>query len=180
MYTYYSFWRSPIGEMLLMSDGTALTGAYFENQKHYPMPAASWIRNDDLNIFESTKRQLIEYFDGERTEFDLEYKFQKGTEFQREVWTQLSKIPFGETLSYVDIANRIGRPKAVRAVGQANGRNPISIMVPCHRVIGMNGSLTGYGGGLPRKEFLLKHETDLAKTNHCYFNRNQEQFPGRG
>lgn len=157
MNTYYSFWRSPIGQVLMISDGQALTGVYLEDQKYHPIVDKSWIRNDDIQVFLATKEQLAEYFAGKRTEFDLPYKF-KGTEFQQEVWNQLNKIPFGETISYLELAQRIGRPKAVRAVGQANGRNPICIMVPCHRVVGMNGTLTGYGGGLTRKEFLLKHE----------------------
>lgn len=141
----------------MLSDGKALTGLYLENQKYHPEKTEAWIGKDDLTIFVSAKEQLAEYFEGKRTEFDLDYKF-SGTEFQREVWNQLSKIPYGETISYLELAQRIGRPKAVRAVGQANGRNPISIMVPCHRVVGMNGTLTGYGGGLSRKEFLLRHE----------------------
>jgi methylated-DNA-[protein]-cysteine S-methyltransferase len=158
MNTYYSFWCSPIGQVLMISDGQALTGLYLENQKYHPVVDESWTSQDGLELFKSVKKQLTEYFEGKRTEFDLVFKFD-GTEFQQEVWNQLSKIPFGETISYQELAQRIGRPKAVRAVGQANGRNPISIMVPCHRVVGMNGSLTGYGGGLPRKEYLLKHET---------------------
>jgi methylated-DNA-[protein]-cysteine S-methyltransferase len=158
MNTYYSFWRGPIGQVLLISDGEALTGVYLENQKYYPAIEKTWKEKDDLAIFHSAKEQLSGYFEGNRTEFDLEYRL-VGTDFQREVWGQLSKIPFGETISYRELAGQIGRPKAVRAVGQANGRNPISIMIPCHRVVGMNGSLTGYGGGLTRKEFLLKHES---------------------
>jgi len=160
MNTYYSFWRSPIGRVLMISDGQALTGLYLENQKYHPTLDERWIQNNDLEIFQSAEKQLTEYFAGKRTDFDLAFKFD-GTDFQREVWNQLSKIPFGETISYLELAQRIGRPKAVRAVGQANGRNPISIMVPCHRVVGMNGSLTGYGGGLVRKEYLLKHEEQI-------------------
>lgn len=157
MNTYYSFWRSPIGQVLMLSDGQALTGVYLEDQKYHPTIDEKWNRKDDIEVFQHARKQLTEYFAGKRTEFDLPYKFD-GTEFQQEVWNQLNKIPFGETISYLELAQRIGRPKAVRAVGQANGRNPICIMVPCHRVVGMNGTLTGYGGGLTRKEFLLKHE----------------------
>lgn len=158
MTTYYSFWRSPIGEVLMTSDGFALTGLYLENQKYHPAVDKRWISRDELDLFDVARTQLTEYFEGTRTEFELVFKFD-GTEFQQEVWNQLSKIPYGETISYQELADRIGRPKAVRAVGQANGRNPICIMVPCHRVVGMNGTLTGYGGGLPRKEYLLKHES---------------------
>jgi len=144
----------------MISDGQALTGVYLENQKYHPTIDDKWTYDDDVEIFETARKQLTEYFDSKRTNFDLAFKF-VGTEFQKEVWKQLSEIPFGKTISYLELAQRIGRPKAVRAVGQANGRNPISILVPCHRVVGMNGSLTGYGGGLVRKEFLLKHE------EHC-------------
>lgn len=162
MNTYYSFWRSPIGKILMISDGQALKGLYVENQKYSPALDEGWTCNDDLEIFQSVRKQLSEYFEGKRTEFDLIFSLD-GTDFQREVWNQLSKIPFGETISYLELAQRIGKPKAVRAVGQANGRNPISIMVPCHRVVGMNGSLTGYGGGLVRKEFLLRHEEQTRR-----------------
>jgi methylated-DNA-[protein]-cysteine S-methyltransferase len=105
-------------------------------------------------------RQLAEYFEGTRKDFDLPLGF-TGTEFQKQVWTELTAIPFGQTVSYGDLARSIGKPSAVRAVGAANGDNPIPIIVPCHRVIGSDGGLTGYGGGLERKEWLLKHEGGL-------------------
>lgn len=157
MKTYFTFFRSPIGEIMLTSNGSALTGLYNENAKHSPEVSKEWEERDELSIFKTAKTQLREYFNGERQSFDLQLET-GGTQFQKEVWEQLLKIPFGETLTYRDIAHRIGRPKAVRAVGAANGKNPISIMIPCHRVIGMNGNLTGYAGGLNRKNFLLELE----------------------
>lgn len=157
MKTYFTFFRSPIGEIMLTSNGSALTGLYNENARHSPNVSSEWEETDELSIFKTAKTQLREYFDGERKSFDLQFET-AGTQFQKEVWEQLLKIPFGETLTYRDIAHRIGRPKAVRAVGAANGKNPISIMIPCHRVIGRNGNLTGYAGGLDRKNFLLELE----------------------
>ena len=120
-------------------------------------PEQDWIFNEQP--FEEARRQLGEYFDGKRREFDLPLKLD-GTDFQVEVLEELKKIPYGETTSYAAIAERIGRPKAVRAVGAANGRNPIPIIVPCHRVIGKGGDLTGFGGGLDTKEALLRLEAE--------------------
>jgi methylated-DNA-[protein]-cysteine S-methyltransferase len=123
--------------------------------KYGPAPRPNW-RRDDAAL-EPAARQLAAYFAGERTSFDMPLDLH-GTEFQRRVWQALLAIPFGETTSYGEIARRIGAPSAVRAVGGAVGRNPISIVVPCHRVVGSNGSLTGFGGGLDRKRWLLSHE----------------------
>ncbi|MBX9695240.1 MAG: methylated-DNA--[protein]-cysteine S-methyltransferase [Cyanobacteria bacterium] len=147
-----------MGELLLTSDGKDLTGTYVRNEKHCLTVGDDWIEEPDLLIFKRIKRQLEEYFSGRRTEFELENVLPSGTEFQRQVWKELTKIPFGETITYGELARRVDRPKAIRAVGQANGRNPISIIIPCHRVIGANGSLTGYGGGLSCKRFLLDLE----------------------
>ncbi|GAB2771300.1 methylated-DNA--[protein]-cysteine S-methyltransferase [Amycolatopsis magusensis] len=146
---------SPIGELTLVAVGDRLAGLYMEEQRHRPPDERFGTR--DETPFAETTSQLKEYFAGQRTEFDLPLHFD-GTEFQRAVWTELCRIPFGDTVSYAELAARVGRPSAVRAVGAANGRNPISIVVPCHRVIGSGGSLTGYGGGLPRKQFLLAFE----------------------
>ena len=125
-------------------------------------PEHDWIFNE--KPFEEARRQLSEYFAGERREFDLPLRLD-GTVFQVEVLEELKKIPYGETTSYAAIAERIGRPKAVRAVGAANGRNPIPIIVPCHRVIGKSGDLTGFGGGLDTKEALLRLEAEHAAGN---------------
>ena len=158
MTTYYTVIESPVDPLLLTSDGTALTRLYFVERKHGPEIAASWIKSDDAAPFEQTRRQLDAYFSGELTDFDLPLRAD-GTDFQRCVWKLLRKIPFGTTISYSELARRSGNPNASRAVGLANGRNPISLIVPCHRVIGVNGKLTGYGGGLPRKAALLEFES---------------------
>src|SRR5205823_1056391 len=139
------------------SDGDALTGLYMTVSTHGPAVGEGWVRKDDAAPFPEAKRQLAAYFDGVLTEFDLPLALD-GTEFQKRVWRALLNIPYGQTISYGELARRIGNPNGSRAVGLANGRNPISIIVPCHRVIGANGKLVGYGGGLPRKEALLNFE----------------------
>ena len=158
--TYYTHVESPLGSLTLASDGTALTGLYLPVHKHGP-EQSSWQRSDDLPVFAAARRQLHAYFEGELKEFDLPLA-PEGTAFQKRVWKQLEQIPFGKTISYGELARRIGNPNASRAVGLANGRNPISIVVPCHRVIGADGSLTGYGGGVERKDVLLRHEAEVA------------------
>ena len=152
---YFTEFATPIGKLTLTGTGEALTGVFMEDHCHHSASVRDAVR-DDAPLREA-RRQLDEYFAGARREFSLALEAD-GTEFQQSVWRALQKIPFGTTASYGDIAKRIGNPKAVRAVGLANGRNPISIVVPCHRVIGANGSLTGYGGGLERKRFLLALE----------------------
>src|SRR3954471_18206117 len=148
--------RSPIGELTLVGDGEALSGLYMTDHRHRPPLPPGAQRDDDA--FDEVRRQLREYFAGERTRFILSLRME-GTEFQRAVWRALLDIEYGETISYGELARRIGRPGASRAVGLANGRNPVSIVVPCHRVVGSTGSLTGYGGGMERKRFLLDLET---------------------
>jgi methylated-DNA-[protein]-cysteine S-methyltransferase len=152
---------SPIGRLMLTSDGTALTGLYMNLYRNKPskLPGLGddWIQNATIDPLPAAARQLKEYFAGKRREFDLPLRMQ-GTEFQQRVWRELTKIPFGETRSYGQLAKRLNNPNGSRAVGLANGRNPIAIIVPCHRVIGADGSLTGFGGGLDRKEWLLTHE----------------------
>jgi len=157
MTIFYTTFESPIDPLLLMSDGTSLTGLHTENDKHRPAVQLSWIRDEAATPFAQVKAQLRDYFEGRLTEFDLPLAPQ-GTEFQMMVWRELRNIPFGETISYAELARRIGRPTASRAVGHSNARNPISIIVPCHRVIGADNSLTGYAGGLDRKRMLLVHE----------------------
>ncbi|MDQ1733113.1 MAG: methylated-DNA-[protein]-cysteine S-methyltransferase [Pseudonocardiales bacterium] len=149
----YSLLDSPIGQLLLVGDGVALSALYTAEHVRRPLPSGD--RDDEA--FGSVRSQLDQYFGGERTDFDVPLA-PVGTEFQRAVWDELRRIDYGTTSSYRDIASSIGRPQAVRAVGAANGRNPISIIVPCHRVIGSNGSLTGYAGGLAAKQWLLAHE----------------------
>ncbi|MFY9222646.1 MAG: methylated-DNA--[protein]-cysteine S-methyltransferase [Blastocatellia bacterium] len=160
---YYKYFSSPIGKILLTSDGNSLTGLYMESYKPDPNILEQWVANDSIEPFPKVVEQLTAYFAGQLTKFDLPISM-SGTQFQQQVWQELTKIPYGKTISYKELAVRIGNIKAVRAVGLANGRNPISIIVPCHRVIGANGSLTGYGGGLPRKKVLLDLENS-AQTN---------------
>lgn len=156
---YYCYFDTPIGELLLAGDEDALAMIGFPEGKMRREPEPDWIFNE--KPFGEAIRQLGEYFDGKRQAFDLPLRL-SGTEFQMLVLDELRRIPYGETTSYGDIAARIGRPKAVRAVGAANGRNPIPIVVPCHRVIGAGGDLTGFGGGLGTKEALLRLESEHA------------------
>jgi methylated-DNA-[protein]-cysteine S-methyltransferase len=156
MTTVWTEVPSPIGTLLLSGDGHALTGVFMEKHRHEPEPAVRSGRRDDA-AFRAAREQLEGYFAGELQVFDLPLAL-RGTEFQQRVWTALRQIPYGTTISYLELARRTGNPQAVRAVGAANGRNPISIIVPCHRVIGADGSLTGFGGGLERKDWLLRHE----------------------
>jgi len=152
----FTYLESPIGRLLLTSDGSALTGLYMEPSRK-AQSTDGWVQDVNVPPLEETVRQLTEYFAGTRRDFDLPLRLQ-GTAFQQRVWRELTAIPYGGTLSYGELAKRIDKPSASRAVGLANGRNPISILVPCHRVIGADGSLTGYGGGLDRKRWLLCHE----------------------
>jgi methylated-DNA-[protein]-cysteine S-methyltransferase len=148
---------SPIGHLLLQTDGISLTGLYMDVPSRPPRGINEWREDANAGPLPQAVRQLGEYFAGNRLDFDLPLRLQ-GTEFQQRVWRALTEIPYGATWSYGELAKRIGNPNASRAVGLANGRNPISILVPCHRVIGADGSLTGYGGGLERKQWLLAHE----------------------
>ncbi len=150
----YQFLETPIGPLLLAGN-ECLELIGFPSGKGSFKPETDWVEQSDA--FPEAARQLTEYFKGERQQFDLALK-PHGTPFQLEVLSALMEIPYGETRSYAEIAVQIGRPKAVRAVGAANGRNPLPIVIPCHRVIGKNGSLTGFGGGLPLKQKLLELE----------------------
>jgi methylated-DNA-[protein]-cysteine S-methyltransferase len=150
---------SPIGELTLVCDGEALAGLYMTEHRHRPdLPP---VTGEEDAVLAAARAQLAEYFAGERREFDLPLH-PAGTPFQQQVWAALREIPYGETAGYGELAARLGRPGAARAVGLANGRNPISIVVPCHRVIGAAGALTGYGGGLDRKRYLLELERAAA------------------
>jgi methylated-DNA-[protein]-cysteine S-methyltransferase len=149
-------YASPLGKVLLARTERGLAGAWFENQKHHPAPFDAPEREDDPLLRRAAK-QLEAYFDGAETAFDVPLDLQ-GTPFQRAVWSELLKLGRGTTCSYGDIAGRLGKPTAGRAVGAAVGRNPVSVIVPCHRVVGSDGSLTGYAGGLDRKTALLHAE----------------------
>lgn len=154
---YYCYFDTPIGELLLAGEDGALSMIGFPKGSMRRDPEADWIYNE--KPLAEARRQLQEYFAGERKDFDLPLQL-KGTEFQVSVLDALQNIPYGETVSYGEIARRIGKPKAMRAVGAANGRNPIPIVVPCHRVIGSSGDLTGFGGGIDTKEALLRLEAE--------------------
>ncbi|SCK31982.1 methylated-DNA-[protein]-cysteine S-methyltransferase [Streptomyces sp. WMMB 714] len=159
---------SPLGALTLVAEGEALSGVYFENHQRGPAPDALGPNVEDGSGgpdsgFGRARRQLAEYFSGRRTHFDLPLA-PRGDSFQQRVWKLLEQIPYGETRTYGDLARELGDPALAQAVGSANGRNPLSIVVPCHRVIGADGRLTGYAGGLRRKRFLLDLEESHAGT----------------
>ena len=160
---------SPVGPITVAGRDGVVTNIRMQGQDHEPSGREGW--DEDPSAFGDAVDQLQEYFAGERTEFDFAMELE-GTDFQRAVWAALLEIPYGETWSYGQLAARLGKPGAARAVGLANGRNPIAVVVPCHRVIGADGSLTGYGGGLDRKLVLLELERDrsqprLLPVNDC-------------
>ena len=157
---YYCYLDTPIGDLLLAGDDEALCLVGFPQGSMRREPDADWIYSE--KPFAEARKQLTEYFAGDRQSFDLNLR-PSGTEFQLRVLDELQKIPYGSTTTYGDVAQRIGRPKAVRAVGAANGRNPIPIIIPCHRVIGSTGKMTGFGGGIPTKEALLRLELENSQ-----------------
>lgn len=161
MSVFYRHIDSPVGPLLIAGDDTGVQLIEFHTPRHPFARGEDW-REGDNDALRSLQAQLDEYFRGRRRRFDLPLSPQ-GTEFQRQVWWELANIPFGDTISYAQLALRVGRPTATRAVGAANGRNPIPIVLPCHRVIGADGSLTGFGGGLPTKQFLLQLEGALPR-----------------
>lgn len=155
MINHYCYYKSPTGTLTLQANAQGLLGVWFETQKTQAENLGKLDKNQP--ILRRTIEQLEEYFAGEREHFTVPIAL-SGTEFQQQVWSALVTIPFGKTWCYQELANAIGNPKAVRAVGLANSKNPISIIIPCHRVIGKNGKLTGYAGGVERKQALLEHE----------------------
>lgn len=155
--TYSIFKTAPLGNLLLTADATHLTGIYFSDRDHAPAPDSRWLLDPKYSILEQAQKQLQEYINGTRKNFSLPLRL-SGTDFQERVWREIALIPFGQIITYSELANRVGAPDAVRAAGTATGRNPISIIVPCHRVVGKDGSLTGYAGGLERKRHLLRLE----------------------
>lgn len=171
---HYRHIASPVGPLLLVADDQAMRVIEFENPRHPYKRAPDWQEGDNA-VLRAAQRQLREYFDGERTQFDLPLAPQ-GTEFQRQVWHTLAGIGFGKTISYAELARRVGKPTAMRAVGASNGRNPLPIVLPCHRVIGADGSLTGFGGGLPTKQFLLELEGALPRDD--LFARTPADYAG--
>lgn len=153
--TCYCRVPSPVGEILLTATSRGLSGLHFREDRFQPVPGAEW--EATTPPFLGVIAAVDAYFGGTRAVFDLPLDL-SGTPFQRRVWAELQRIPYGDTISYAELARRIGAPAAIRAVGGANGRNPVSIIVPCHRVIGADGSLTGYASGIGRKRRLLEHE----------------------
>ncbi len=162
----YQYIDSPVDPLLLAADEHGLQLIEFHTPRHPMSRLVEWSEGDNA-VLQATRAQLEEYFSGARQQFDLPLAPQ-GTPFQQEVWHTLATIPYGETISYAQLAQRVGKPTAMRAVGAANGRNPLPIVLPCHRVIGADGSLTGFGGGLPTKQFLLELEGALARADDLF------------
>jgi methylated-DNA-[protein]-cysteine S-methyltransferase len=157
---YYDLYESPYGQMLLVAEGEGLSGVYFDGQKYHPQVELQWRCDARHAPLRQAKRELAEYFGGERKCFETALAAE-GTPFQRSVWKAISMVGFGETITYGELARRVGCPDSARAAGAATGRNPISIIVPCHRIVGSSGSLTGYAGGLDRKRALLALESGI-------------------
>lgn len=151
---YYGYYKSPIGILRIVVDESSLVALDFNEEENK--------QSDEQSYIKEVKNQLDEYFKGTRELFDLNIKI-NGTDFQNKVWNELTKIPYGETISYKELATRIGNDKACRAVGNANNKNKISIIIPCHRVVGSNKKLVGYAGGLEKKEWLINHENKVTK-----------------
>ena len=160
----YARFETPLGTMLATARDRALVGLYFDGQRHLPAIGADWIEAAaDTQPFAECRKQVDEYFAGKRRSFELPLA-PEGSEFQRRVWMEIARIPYGMTLTYAELAARAGAPGSARAAGAATGRNPHTIVVPCHRVVGSDGSLTGYAGGVPRKMKLLELEDALHGT----------------
>jgi methylated-DNA-[protein]-cysteine S-methyltransferase len=156
----YDYCDTPLGRMLLVANEKGLCGLHFVGQKYFPQKGKDWIQ--DEKVLKRAKREVMEYFAGKRKRFDVPLA-PEGTAFQRAIWREIAKVPFGETITYSELARRAGFPNCARAAGAATGRNPVGVIVPCHRIVGTNGSLTGYAGGLPKKKALLALE-GLAPT----------------
>jgi len=154
---YYDTLESPWGGVLIAASERGLSGVYFDRQKYRPRRGADWRHAPGNRHLKRARKQLAEYFAGERREFDLELD-PAGSPFQKRVWKAISGVPYGETISYGELARRAGLPEGARAAGAATGRNPIGVVVPCHRIVGADGKLTGYAGGLDKKRALLALE----------------------
>lgn len=151
--TAYMVVKTPVDDLMLVADDSALIGVYFSPFT----PADDWKRDPSHPILQEAAQQLHDYFAGKRNKFTIPLRLE-GTDFQKKIWKEIARIPHGKTISYSDLAKRAGNPEAVRAAGTSTGRNPIAIVIPCHRVVGKNGAMCGFGGGLPRKKFLLNLE----------------------
>ncbi len=161
--TRFRRFASPLGPVLATANDLGITGIYFVGQRYEIDIGSDWREDRDDPALTECARQLSEYFDGKRREFDLPLAA-SGSDFQQRVWREIARIPFGQTVSYAELARRAGAPGSARAAGAATGRNPLSVVVPCHRVIGSDGGLTGYAGGIERKTRLLEIEGALAGT----------------
>ncbi len=157
---YYDLYESPHGQMLLVAADAGLSGVYFEGQKYHAQVEPTWRQDGCHAPVRQAKRELAEYFGGERERFETALA-PEGTPFQRSVWKAIATVGFGQTITYGELARRAGCPGSARAAGAATGRNPLTIIVPCHRIVGSNGRLTGYAGGLDRKRALLAHESGI-------------------
>jgi methylated-DNA-[protein]-cysteine S-methyltransferase len=161
MSTLYNYIKTPLGDVLVLSDGQYLTGLMFKGQKHMPKISVEWRQDPKLDVFTNTELQILEYFNGSRKQFDVAYRTTKGTPFQQKVWRAIAKVGHGTTISYRELAKLAGCATSIRAVATAAGKNPLSIVIPCHRIIGITGDLSGYAGGIHRKNALitLEHES---------------------
>ena len=159
---YYDFFESPHGQMLLVAREEALSGVSFDGQKYHPDIGAEWRRDTQHATLQQSRRELAEYFQGERKHFETALA-PEGTSFQRRIWQAISTVDFGATITYGELAERAGFPGSARAAGAATGRNPLTIIVPCHRIVGSNGELTGYAGGIGRKRALLALESGIPE-----------------
>ena len=165
---FYSIIKSPIGDLLLVADVSAVTGVYFPGRDHVPAASKAWTLTPQHPVLQQAAKQLQEYFAGKRKSFTLPLRL-AGTDFQQQVWREIALIPYGETINYSELAKRAGAPQAIRAAGTTTGRNPLSIIIPCHRVMGKNGGLCGFAGGLKRKRHLLELEnSDTSKRDRPF------------
>jgi methylated-DNA-[protein]-cysteine S-methyltransferase len=172
---YFKIIESPVGKLTLVTSDHGLRAILWENDDPKRVPVTPLSEKTDHPLLLETEQQLTDYFKGQRKEFSVTLDF-VGTDFQKQVWEALLKIPYGETRTYLQIATQLENPKAVRAVGAANGKNPVSIMAPCHRVIGSSGSLTGFAGGIENKLFLLKLENNKANFKNSQNNDKSTQL----
>jgi methylated-DNA-[protein]-cysteine S-methyltransferase len=155
--TSYTILKHPTGDLLLVANESALIGLYFDGGDHIPAARRTWTFDPQHPVLRRAEQQLHEYFEGKRMSFSLPIHF-AGTDFQERVWRQIARIPYGKTISYGELARRAGKPQAIRAAGANTGRNPLGIIIPCHRVVGKDGSMTGFAGGLEWKRHLLNLE----------------------
>lgn len=159
--TSYSILKTPMGDLMLVADTSKLIGLYFVGCDHVPAARSKWTLDPQHPVLRQAGEQLHDYFEGKRTSFSLPLHF-SGTDFQERVWREIARIPYGRTISYSDLAHRAGAPQAIRSAGTNTGRNPLGIVIPCHRVVGKNGGIGGYAGGLEWKRYLLELEKKFS------------------